>query len=151
MEFRKFKESDADEVSKIITEQTLSVFSKHYPQEFIDLYVLKSRPEEIIKISKKKNIFVAVDGERIIGTGSLRNDAICTIFVDTSYQGKGVGKAIMAFLEKTIKQKGATVANLTPVAMNAVGFYKKLGYSITDSFLYRDIPLAKAFHMVKEL
>lgn len=151
MNIRNFKESDADEVSKMLTEQAPSVFSKYYPKEAVDLFVRNSRPEELIKSSKEKEIFVAVDDDQIIGTGRLEGDTISTIFVDISYQGKGVGKAIMDYLEKRVRQKGATKVHLADVAINAVGFYEKLGYQETCSHLYNDIPNTKSLHMVKEL
>lgn len=55
--------------------------------------------------------------------------------IDTDYQGKGLGKQIMAFLEKEAKQLQLTAIELQS-RDNAVEFYKSCGYAIKEkSFL----------------
>jgi ribosomal protein S18 acetylase RimI-like enzyme len=53
----------------------------------------------------------------------------------TSAQGKGIGKAIMAYLEDQAKAKGWTEIVLE-ARENAVPFYRAIGYTIVaESYL----------------
>jgi N-acetylglutamate synthase-like GNAT family acetyltransferase len=57
------------------------------------------------------------------------------VAIATSAQGKGIGKAIMAYLEDHAKTKGWTEIVLE-ARENAVPFYHAIGYSIVaESYL----------------
>lgn len=53
-----------------------------------------------------------------------------SMYVKDHHRGKGVGKALIEFAEKTASKKGAIRMNLSVVSLNekAIGLYRKLGY-----------------------
>ena len=78
----------------------------------------------------------AFDGEKIIGIGRLIGDAaiywcLIDIWVFPEYQGKGIGRQIVNWLIKFVKDnsiKGTSVSVFLMSAQGKEGFYKKLGF-----------------------
>lgn len=74
-------------------------------------------------------MFVALDGKKIIGMITLRNNAhISLLFVDEKYHRQGVGRALMQYLSNyllTEVQADHVTVNSSPYG---VGFYHKLGF-----------------------
>lgn len=75
-----------------------------------------------------KNILVYDDG-LIKGFIQMNGTEICKIYVDTFFQGKGIGKEL---IEYAIKEHNAN--NLWALEKNerAISFYKKHGFNLTD-------------------
>ncbi|MGV8169416.1 MAG: hypothetical protein ACP5N3_05155 [Candidatus Nanoarchaeia archaeon] len=71
IKIRKFRRGDEKRVSAIIRKCLREVNSRDYPKRVIDFMVDYFSPENVLKLSKEKYVVVAVDGERIVGTGSL--------------------------------------------------------------------------------
>ena len=76
---------------------------------------------------KRRDIYVIVDGDRILGTASLENNNVFSVFVNTTYHGKGIGQRLMEHIERVAKNRGIDRLKL-PSSLTAVGFYRKLGY-----------------------
>ena len=83
---------------------------------------------------------IAVAGEEILGVARMHESAakqgqVRCVAIATAAQGKGIGKAIMAYLEDQAKAKGWTEIILE-ARENAVPFYQAIGYSIVaESYL----------------
>jgi predicted GNAT family N-acyltransferase len=83
---------------------------------------------------------IAVSGEEILGVARMHESAtnqgqVRCVAIATTAQGKGIGKAIMAYLEDKAKTKGWTEIVLE-ARENAVPFYHTIGYSIVaESYL----------------
>lgn len=76
-------------------------------------------------------MLVALDGERIIGAGSIRNRThLSLLFVDEEYHGKGVGSSLMNSLCHYLKEEEGEGYMSLKAAPGAVGFYQKLGFRI---------------------
>ena len=86
------------------------------------------------------NAFISEDNGRVIACGRLqKNDGgmgqIRFMAVEEKYQGKGLGKLIVEFLEDKSRQMGLLYIQLQ-ARENAVDFYKKMGYeTIERTFL----------------
>jgi predicted GNAT family N-acyltransferase len=83
---------------------------------------------------------IAFAGEEVLGVARMHESAVqqgqvrC-VAIATAAQGKGIGKAIMAYLEDQAKAKGWTEIVLE-ARENAVPFYQAIGYSIVaESYL----------------
>jgi len=77
---------------------------------------------------------IAVEEDKIIGCGRVHfissdEAQIRYMAVENHWQGKGVGKLILAELEKRVTEKGAKKIILH-ARENVVGFYEKNGYSV---------------------
>ncbi len=76
-------------------------------------------------------MMVALDGERIIGAGSLRSrNHLSLLFVDEDYHKKGVGSALMNRLCYYLQMEEGEKSMSVKAAPYAVGFYLKLGFRI---------------------
>lgn len=115
------------------------------PKEFFAYYDLRwrvlrkpwnqPRGSEKDDLEDKSIHIIAVNGGKIIGCGrlhfnSLDEAQVRFVAVEESCRGKGVGRKIMAELEKQAKKKGAKKITLN-CRDTATEFYKKLGYKIT--------------------
>ena len=79
---------------------------------------------------------IAVAGEQVLGVARMHESAakqgqVRCVAIATAAQGKGIGKAIMAYLEEKAVQKGWTEIVLE-ARENAVPFYQAIGYSIVE-------------------
>ncbi len=83
---------------------------------------------------------IAVEGEEVLGVARMHESSpnqgqVRCVAIATAAQGKGIGKAIMAYLEDQAKTKGWTEIVLE-ARENAVPFYEKIGYTIiAESYL----------------
>ena len=127
MNIRRFTENDADEASKLICTTLMKVNTKDSPLFAIKEQCSEYSPEEIKKLSKKREIFVAIEKNKIIGTAAIDRDYIGSVFVDSSNLKKGIGSKLMNYVESIARKKGykEVVLRSSPTAF---GFYKKLGY-----------------------
>jgi N-acetylglutamate synthase-like GNAT family acetyltransferase len=81
-----------------------------------------------------------VENGEVLGVARMHESAekqgqVRCVATATAAQGKGIGKAIMAYLEKEAKQKGWTEIVLE-ARENAVPFYEAIGYTIVaESYL----------------
>lgn len=86
------------------------------------------------------NAFIADENKNVIACGRLQENEgkigqIRFMAVDNKYQGQGLGKLIVIFLEKRAKELNLKSVELQ-ARENAVDFYKKNGYEIrSKSFL----------------
>jgi N-acetylglutamate synthase-like GNAT family acetyltransferase len=82
-------------------------------------------------MSQKRLIFVAIKDNRIVGTVSLKDNFILTLFVDSTKLHQGIGTLLMKHVELHARQQGhLSVKVLSRVT--AYPFYQQLGYQTTD-------------------
>ena len=76
-------------------------------------------------------LLVALDGEQIIGAGSVRNgNHLSLLFVDEAYHHRGIGREILTQLCEYLKSEEGETSMTVKAAPYAVGFYKKLGFQV---------------------
>ncbi len=77
-------------------------------------------------------VMVALDGDRIIGVGTLRNlNVLSLLFVDEEYHHKGVGSVLIELLGEYVKTRNGEQIFRVKSAPYAVGFYKEQGFRAT--------------------
>ena len=134
MNIRRFKESDAEEVSTVVI-KTLRISNvKDYPAELMEEVVKSQQPQNILERASWTHFYVVEDGDKIIGCGSIGpfwgkedESSLFTIFVLPEYQGKGVGRSIIETLEKDeyfLRAKRIEI----PSSITGCQFYRKFGY-----------------------
>ena len=138
MTIRRFENADAEAVSAVVCETVRISNAKDYPQEYVDVLVKEHSPERIAERAAQGHMYVACDGETIIGTGTIApfwgsetESILLTVFVLPAYQGKGVGRAIIAALEQDEYAKRATRIEI-PASLTGADFYRHLGYEYKD-------------------
>lgn len=135
MEFRNFKESDAEEVSSLIRRSIMNRNNKGY--KLSELYSICNyySADNLRSGINEKHTVVCVDKGKIIGTMTLKADEVKTLFIDPKYQGNGLGTKLMDLLEKEAKDKA--LSKIWGVAaLSAVDFYKARGYVVVGEKLH---------------
>ena len=132
---RRFRVSDAAEVSELIIKTMRTTNAKDYSAEFIENGVKRFTPDDVIKRAGRTHFYVRCDNVSIVGCGAIGpywdkedESSLFNIFVLPEYQGKGVGRKIIEVLEKDeyfLRAKRVEI----PSSITACEFYKKMGYS----------------------
>ena len=114
--------------ASILIRKTLSEEnSKFYPISVIEYMCNEFSPNFLIELSKEREFFVAIENSKIIGTITIINDYIGTVFVTPEYHCKGIGTKLMETIENLAKERKIEKLRLQS-SINAVNFYEKLGY-----------------------
>jgi len=123
---RRFEEKDAQKVFEFIKRSILQLNGKDYPENILKNMVITNTPGKLISRAKKTDCFVYEEDDKLIGTVSLENNHVFSLYVDPDYIEQKKGSELMMFIENIAKQKYSTITlNAT---ITAVGFYEKLGY-----------------------
>ena len=131
---RLFVESDAGAVQNIIHRGLREINGKDYPAELIEEYCAYFTLEKIKSQADSAHMYVAVSGDKIVGTGSIapywnseKESILLTIYVLPEMIGQGIGTAIINALEKDEYFLRANRIEI-PSSITAVKFYQKMGY-----------------------
>ena len=132
---RRFQNSDAEEVSRLIIKTLRTTNIKDYSAEYIENDVKNFSPDGVIKRASWTHFYVVCDKETIVGCGAIGSywgkedeSSLFNIFVLPEYQGKGVGRTIIETLESDeyfLRAKRVEI----PASITACEFYKKMGYT----------------------
>ena len=145
MNINKFHDHQAEEVAVLIKRNLLEISSQYYPPDYMAAIARDLSPEKLIENAKKEHIFVAMENDKVIGTGSSANFGSeeepsyygTAIFVIPELHRRGIGKRIMQKLEEKSMELGADKLTVR-AAINARVFYEKLGYAYKDGIAVED-------------
>lgn len=127
MNIRRFKDSDAKELSSLIQKTLYEVNIRDSPKFAIKELHEEYEAEELIRLSKERMIYVITEQNKIIGSIANKDNLICTLFVDSKLRGKGVGKQLLSYIENKIKSLGYPKAELV-ASLSAESFFIRMGY-----------------------
>ena len=132
---RRFQNSDAEEVSKLIIKTLRTTNIKDYSVDYIENDVRKFAPDDVVERASWTHFYVVEDNKMIAGCGAIGpywgkedESSLFNIFVLPEYQGKGIGRKIIETLEKDEYFFRAKRIEI-PASITACEFYKKMGYS----------------------
>lgn len=125
---------DAAAVSDVILSALRETNAKDYSENVIRRVENSFGPSQVTEFIKKRKVFVALTGSRIVGTASLEGTIIRTVFVAPDVQGQGVGTLLMSEVERTAREAGIETL-VVPSSVTAEHFYAKLGFAaVRDSY-----------------
>ena len=83
---------------------------------------------------KQRQMYVAVVEQHVVGTASLDQAVVRSVFVSPRHQGRGIGQRLMARLKEVAT--AAQVEELrVPSSLTAESFYAQLGFQkVRDEF-----------------
>ena len=126
LDIRYFRSEDAQKCSSLMQE--------HFRKNAINLTkevrmrIADGRTTEYVhKLATNRTIVVATIKDEVVGMGGLKRNEIRHMYVHSGYQGKGVGSAILNFIEKEAYYRGFSSLIVNSV-INSEEFYIKNGF-----------------------
>ncbi len=115
-------------VAEIVEKTIKAVYPHYYPSGAVQFFLDLHNEQRIREALAREDIYFAeVQGE-IVGTGSIRGNEICRLFILPEYQAKGYGNRLMDFLEDMVFRKYPAVH--IDASFPAESMYLKRGYRI---------------------
>lgn len=127
VQIRRATLADADAISHVIIQTVREINAKDYSASVIDEVTSNFTPRRISEKMKIRQIFVATQQKEIIGTASLENSMIRSVFVLPDRQRNNIGLMLMNYLEKIAKKQNIHCLTVSS-SIAAEDFYRKLGY-----------------------
>lgn len=126
--------TDAPAISQRIINALRQSNAQDYSPEIIDQVAQNFSPPAILQLLAQRQILVAIVDDHIVATASLDQDVVRSVFVDPSYQGKGLGRHLMARIQSIAINAGLNLLRV-PSSITAEGFYASLGFKkVRDEF-----------------
>ncbi|MCL1124748.1 GNAT family N-acetyltransferase [Shewanella surugensis] len=128
---RPAKAADVDRIWTIRTQAILNRCAGFYAQDKIVAWADSVMPEGFDHILLTLGAIVYHDKAKVLGFGFIDSEAqsIESVFVDPDYNGRGIGTVIARELQRLSIEKGLKALSLS-ASLNAVPFYKSLGFSV---------------------
>lgn len=133
-QIRRAQSGDAAESSRVIVAALRETNAKDYSEEVIARVEQNVSPTAVLRLMRKRLVFVAVNADVVVGTASLDGNVARTVFIEPSCQGNGIGRALIREVERAAI--GRRIALLSaPSSVTAESFYAKLGFkAVRDSY-----------------
>jgi len=133
---RKAHQDDMPGIWRVHASSVRVLCTSHYSAEQIEAWVGKMIPERYHPtMPASRVIFVAQDDSQLIGFSTLDGDTIRAVYVDPGYTGRGVGRRLLAALEKEAISRNSDILRLD-ASLNSVGFYEAAGYDFVEDGLH---------------
>lgn len=131
---RPARDVDADEISAVVIRTLRETNARDYASEIIERIEHNFGPGAVLALIGKRTVFVAAVDGRVVGTASLDGNTVRTVFVSPDVQACGIGKQLMAEIERTAREREITMLTV-PSSVGAETFYRQLGFSaVRDSY-----------------
>jgi len=134
MEIRRYKLGEENAVWKVYFAATHESNASDYHADLIEQWAphdqdMSQWTDRLVQ----KNPFVAIVSEEIVGMAEIdAGGFIDYLYVHPRWQGKGVGKALLAALESEAAKLGVKVMS-ADVSITAKAFFLSRGFRITES------------------
>lgn len=129
--------NDAKEILSVINTSNREAFRNIIPKEHFREPVLYL--EDLLEDLERMTFYVYKREGRIIGVAALQIEGketgrIHWVYILPEHQRRGIGTALVTHLERKAREMGLRRLRLKTIgkAHQAVNFYKKLGYNLTD-------------------
>ncbi|MCD6290577.1 MAG: GNAT family N-acetyltransferase [Anaerolineae bacterium] len=129
--------SDAQEILLVINISNREAYKKVIPKEYFREPVLSLT--ELLRDFERMSFYVYKSEGRSVGVAALEVEGeergrIHWVYILPEYQRRGIGTALVRYVEQKAKEIGLKRLRLLTVGQAdwAVSFYKKLGYALAD-------------------
>jgi N-acetylglutamate synthase-like GNAT family acetyltransferase len=123
--------SDATAICALVQDVVRTSNSRDYTQATIELICANFTRDKIIDKMAQRDVFVAVSEHGIVGTVSLGNGKLHSMFVESRRQGEGIGRCLVKHLERHAVRSGLPALRLSS-SITAKPFYGKQGYELVQ-------------------
>ena len=115
-------------VAEIVKKTISAVYPHYYPSGAVRFFLNLHNEDGIRRAADREEIYFAVVQGEVVGTGSIRGNEICRLFILPEYQAKGYGSRLMDLLEDMVF--GQYRAVHIDASFPAERLYLKRGYRI---------------------
>ncbi|MEA2802550.1 MAG: hypothetical protein QOE49_2645 [Rhodospirillaceae bacterium] len=122
-------QADVPALSALIQRTVRQSNASDYAAEVVELICANYAPDKVAHRLAERDVFVCLEGPRMVGTIGLGGDKLRSLFVERGLQGKGVGALLVAHLEAHARKAGLAELHLSS-SITARGFYEWLGYRL---------------------
>lgn len=139
MRIRQGTKEDAPEIGRLIAVTYRKYNLSHADREEQDRLLGPFRnafsddpqhQEAICEVVGSPMLYVAVDGDEIVGVLRGRKNVLASLFVHGDHHGKGIGRKLVERFESDSRKEGVEWIRVA-ATMFAVPFYQALGYKKT--------------------
>lgn len=131
---RRFRDEDAETVSRLLARNFIEVNSRDYGLEAMEKLAAHHNADWVRRIADESHMYVFEQREKIVGVGSIAafwgsetESILLTVFVLPELHEKGIGRTIMRTLEADELFIRASRIEI-PASITAAEFYRKFGY-----------------------
>jgi GNAT superfamily N-acetyltransferase len=138
---------DVPQVSALIRNTLLVSNARDYDLETIRALMASFSTDAVRALTQRREMFVCLERDRLCGVVGFEDGEIYTFFVAPDRQGRGVGRALLGFIETRAGRREFRRLKVS-ASLTAVGFYERHGYrrtgSESDGRFGRTVELVKA-------
>lgn len=135
MIIRKAAVGDTPAIVRIVHTTVEEVYPYYYLPEIVNFFLKYHNAEAVREDILKENVYVLLDRELIVATGTVNVNTIGRVYVLPEYHGRGYGKAMMDILEAEIAAAHSTV--LVDASFPSYDFYLHRGYHPLEYHKYK--------------
>lgn len=130
IQIRPATDDDRPGIAAVHVASIRGLAQRHYTEEQIDAWCAGKEPS--LYIVDDRQLFVAVDGDEVLGFSELRAplSEVRRVYVSPKIARKGIGMQLLMAVEEAARDHGLTRLQLG-ASLNAVAFYEKHGYRET--------------------
>lgn len=128
--------ADAEAVSSVIAVTVRESNARDYEQDVLETVVANSTPERMRDMMREGDFLVAEEDGMIVGIVGLVEDWLRRFFVLPTVQGQGIGRDLLAAMERTALRNCLPVLRVNS-SLTARGFYERLGF-VSEGAYTRD-------------
>lgn len=126
MNIIKATEANFDTIKNIVQTTIKTIYPHYYPRDVVEFFLNHHSDDNILKGIKTETVILLEVDEKIVGTGSAKENEIIRTFVLPQFQGLGYGSIIMDELERIISKEHSEI--MLDSSLPAYNLYIKRGY-----------------------
>lgn len=127
-------EQHVQDIFNVVQTTIKEIYPKYYRDEVVKFFCEWHSKDNIAKDVASKKVYIILENDTIVATGTADEDHITRVYVLPEYQEKGYGSAVMDFLEqKIIVEYGEAYIDSS---LPAGKFYHSRGYITKEHLEY---------------
>ena len=107
--FEKAAERHAAQIAALVQHTVREIYPQYYLPEIVDAFCSLHGEDNVLQDIRQGTVYGLWMGNRLIGTGTGRQDHITRVYVLPALQGRGYGSLIMEKLEREAARQYAAV------------------------------------------
>ena len=124
--FEKAAERHAAQIAALVQHTVREIYPRYYLPEIVDAFCSLHGEDNVLQDIRQGTVYGLWMGNRLIGTGTGRQDHITRVYVLPALQGRGYGSLIMEKLEREAARQYAAVR--LEASLPACLLYEHRGY-----------------------